>query len=87
MSVHQSAVDGKIRVGTTAIHKMGDISRSEEFPWRDRLVFVRSESEDDYVGNWVEGFGFVGVFFPKETTRPLTADEVESLRGFDLRLV
>lgn len=28
-------------------------------------------------GHWIEGFGFYGVHFPKDTTREITPDEQE----------
>jgi hypothetical protein len=58
-------------MATTAIHKLGDISRKEE-----DLCRVYDEDEENYYGSWVEGFGFFDVRFPKETTRPLTEEEV-----------
>jgi hypothetical protein len=33
------------------------------------------------VGNWVTGYGFINVKFPKETTRKLTQAEHERLTG------
>ena len=63
---------GKYMMATKAMHKMGDISSDEE-----DLCIVFSETDTDYIGNWVTGFGFVNVKFPKETTRELTTAEVE----------
>lgn len=59
-------------MATKAIHKLGDISRG----CCDLcLVFDCKETEDNYVGNWVEGLGFIDVKFPKNTTRELTQEE------------
>lgn len=59
-------------MATKAYHKLGDISRDTP-----DLVFVDSSDADNYIGHWVFGFGFVGVKFPKETTRNLTPEEIE----------
>lgn len=60
----------KYLMATEAYHQLGDISR--DIP---DLCVVNSEDEDNYIGNWVEGFGFINVKFPKKTTRELTAEE------------
>ena len=60
----------KYMMATTAIHQLGDISSNEP-----DLCIIHSEDNDDYIGNWVTGFGFVNVRFPKETTRELTQQE------------
>lgn len=47
-------------MGTTAYHFLGDISRDKED------LFVAGAQTDDYfIGNWVTGFGFINVCFPK----------------------
>lgn len=57
-------------MATTAIHQLGDISSDTP-----DLCVIHSEDEDNYIGNWVTGFGFVNVKFPKTSTRDLTQDE------------
>ena len=57
---------------TTAIHKAGDISRDEE-----DYCYVQEQNDEGYVGAWVEGYGFIRVLFPFETTRELTPEEQE----------
>jgi hypothetical protein len=57
-------------IATTAIHKLGDISRDEP-----ALAVIYGETETDWIGQWVAGFGMVNVAFPKATTRELTEDE------------
>jgi hypothetical protein len=64
------------RMATTAVHNLGDISRDEP-----DLCYVRAESGDDYIGEWVTGFGFIHVRFPKATTRKLTPAEHEKYSG------
>jgi hypothetical protein len=57
-------------MATTAIHKLGDISRDEP-----ALAVIYGETETDWIGQWVAGLGMVNVRFPKATTRELTEDE------------
>jgi hypothetical protein len=87
MSWVESLREGRIKVGTTAIHKMGDISRPVDLELSQRLFVTQSETEADYIGNWVAGFGFIDVRFPKETVRELTAGEAESLVDARWRIV
>lgn len=49
-----------------------DISRD-----KPDLCIVRDEDGENYVGEWVAGFGFHHVRFPKATTRDLTEVEIE----------
>lgn len=67
---------------TTAIHKLGDISRDEE-----DYCLVHSETDLDFIGNWCEGRGFIHVRFPKATTRDLTAEETEFLDRQTMHIV
>ncbi len=68
-------------IATKAIHKLGDISRDQP-----DLCIIDSETDDDYIGKWVTGFGYVRVRFPKDTTRELTAAEREQYNGKGLEL-
>ncbi|MBI1975038.1 MAG: hypothetical protein HYS57_01605, partial [Parcubacteria group bacterium] len=63
-------------MATKAIHKLGDISREEP-----DLCIIHSEDAENYIGNWVTGFGFIDVKFPKGTTRELTNEEKEKWNG------
>ena len=63
----------KYMMATKATHKLGDISRDGE-----DLCFIYSEDNENYIGNWVTGFGFFDVKFPKKTTRSLTPEEIEN---------
>jgi hypothetical protein len=67
---------GRYRMATTAIHQCGDISRE-----KPDLCLVHAEDEENYYGQWVRGFGFINVRFPKATTRKLTPEEVERENG------
>lgn len=58
-------------MATKAIHFVADISRD-----KPNLCHVFSEDDGNYYGQWVAGYGFAHVRFPKATTRPLTEDEV-----------
>lgn len=62
----------KVMWATTAIHKLGDISRDE-----GDHCHIFGEDGDNYVGNWITGYGFIEVRFPKSTTRDLTPEEAE----------
>jgi hypothetical protein len=57
-------------MATKAYHLMGDISRSKPEP-----CSIYAEDEELYYGMWVLGMGFIGVQFPKDTTRPPTPEE------------
>lgn len=63
-------------MATKAVHLMGDIS--SETP---SLCEVYGEDEKNYIGAWIEGFGFFDVQFPKDTTRELTEEEEEKWDG------
>ena len=68
----------KYMIATTAIHKMGDISREiDPDEPMENLCRVTEEYDDEYRGMWVLGLGFFGVKFPKETTRELTQEEID----------
>ena len=71
----------KYMMATKAIHKLGDISSDEP-----DLCFIREETGKHYIGNWVTGFGFINVKFPKETTRNLTKKEVEHYNKMSIRI-
>lgn len=58
-----------------------DISREEP-----DLCYVDGEDGADWIGRWVEGFGFVNVRFPKRTTRDLTEEEIVRYDGKMLAL-
>jgi len=49
---------------------MGDISSDEP-----DICEIDGEDEENYIGTWVQGHGFMEVKFPKATTRELTDDE------------
>ena len=63
-----------IKHGTTAIHKLGDISRPE-----GDFFYAERDDGDAWIGQWLTGFGFVEVRFPKDSVRELTDDEREWL--------
>lgn len=74
-------MSGKSRymMATKAIHKLGDISRD-----KPDLCVVHDEDKENYIGNWVTGFGFINVKFPKSTTRELTEEEKEHYHGMQV---
>ena len=59
-------------MATKATHQLGDISSPEP-----DICRIESEDDDNYIGRWVCGMGFVDVKFPKSSTRGLTSEEVE----------
>lgn len=63
-------------MATKVIHQLGDIS--SEIPG---LCIIHSEDEQNYISNWVTGFGFINVRFPKTTTRELTEAEKKYWHG------
>ena len=71
----------KYMMATKAFHKLGDIS--SDVP---DLCYIHSEDKDNYIGNWVTGLGFINVKFPKETTRPLTTEEIEKYNKLYVRI-
>jgi len=71
----------KYMMATKAEHLTGDISR--DVP---DLCRVNSETSTHYIGSWIEGYGFVNVKFPKETTRELTEEEIERYDGKTLQI-
>lgn len=71
----------KYMIATAAIHGMGDISRDTP-----DICVVHEENDLNYIGNWVTGFGFANVKFPKLTTRDLSPEEIESYHGIPLSI-
>ena len=71
----------KYMMATKALHKLGDIN-SDEYD----LCFISSEDDENYIGNWITGLGFIGVKFPKETTRDLTQDEIKKYNSMYTRI-
>ena len=71
----------KYMMATTAIHQLGDISRDEP-----DICQIYGEDAENYIGNWVAGFGFIDVKFPKATTRDLTPAEVKHYDGKRYRI-
>jgi hypothetical protein len=63
-------------IGTTAIHQLGDISRED-----GDLCMIHSYTDTDYIGNWVTGFGFIDVKFPRKDTRELNEEDIKKWDG------
>lgn len=67
----------KYMMATKAFHQFaGDISREQP-----ELCSIEWETNTHYIGSWAEGFGLIGVKFPKETTRDLTPEEFKRFNG------
>ena len=71
----------KYMMATMAVHQLGDLS--SDVP---DLCYIKYASSTDYYGSWVEGFGFVNVKFPKETTRDLTQEEITKYNKLSIRI-
>lgn len=69
--------------GTTAIHKLGDISRKRP----DYCVVGLNPVGGYYIGNWITGFGFIEVKFPVETTKPLSRKEMSAFKKMRFGLI
>ena len=63
-------------MATKAIHQLGDISSDTP-----DLCNIYAEEGDNYIGQWVTGFGLFDVKFPKSTTRELTKEEKGKFDG------
>lgn len=63
-----------LKGGADAIHMLGNIKR--DF---DDKIIVYEEDEDNYYGNFEEGFGFINVKFKKEDVRCLTKEEIDKI--------
>lgn len=78
---HCRAEVRRYMMATLAFHALGSVSRRPE-----DLCFVTWDDGADYIGNWVTGYGFIHVRFPKETTRELTAEERARFNGKRLEI-
>lgn len=74
-------MDNGLMMATKANHKLGDISREPA-----DICVIHSEDENNFIGNWVTGYGFINVEFPKETTRELTEGEIEEYNGVQIAI-
>jgi len=68
-------------MATKAYHLLGDISSDEP-----DICFIYGEADEYWVGQWVTGFGFFDVLYPKETTRELTDQEIKEHDGKPMSL-
>jgi hypothetical protein len=68
-------------MATEAFDKLGNISRDNP-----DVCVIFEEDEGNYYGNWVTGFGFTNVRFPKATTRELTAEEKDRYDGVGIQI-
>ena len=69
--------------GTKAFAASGhDISRDEE-----DYCYIQKQEGDNYIGYWVEGFGFINVKFPVESTHELTLEEKDYVENTPVVIV
>ena len=78
----------KYMIATTAIHKLGDLSRELDIEGQlmENLCRVSEEDNENYYGMWTTGFGFFGVKFPKESTRELSQEEIDFFNTKSVRI-
>ena len=72
----------KYMIATKANHKLGDLTRPE-----GDICMIKKETDEHYIGQWVFGYGMVGIEFPKNTTRTLTETEKEHYNGMKVGFV
>lgn len=63
-----------LKGGSPAMHMLGNIGRKD-----DEYIRVYAESEDEYIGVFEEGFGFIDVRFKKNDCRAISEDEYNFL--------
>ena len=84
-------------IGIKAYHQLGNISRdfsytdiSKELESKDAIVeqmfHASKETDKYYIGMWYTGFGYFDVLFPKETSRPLTENELKLCPEFHTQI-
>ena len=57
-----------------AVHKLGDLSRDL---YDAELICISNEDDENWIGNYAEGFGFFDVKFSKKDCRDATEEEVQ----------
>lgn len=73
--------NGYHMMATKAYHQLGEISSDTP-----DICFIYSETKNHYVGNWVFGFGFFDVLFPKETTKEMTQEDIKKYDGKNMAI-
>jgi hypothetical protein len=73
---NKTPIKSRYMMATTAYHQLNNLSRKTP-----DLCHISAETDEYYIGMWKFGIGFFNVLFPKNTTRPLTEDEVEEYNG------
>lgn len=63
-----------LKKGGKAIHQLGDISRDV---YNAELIIVDGEDKSNWIGRFVEGFGFINVKFAKDDCKEATDAEIE----------
>lgn len=73
-------IERRYLIGSIAHHVLGPINRQDD-------IFVAHRETDHYwIGNWITGFGFINVLFPKETSRELTEEEKKKYQKFTFQI-
>lgn len=63
-----------LRKGGKAVHQLGDVSRNV---LDAELIYVYNEDDENYIGQFAEGYGFFDIKFRKSDCREATVEEVE----------
>ena len=63
-----------LKKGGKAIHQLGDISRDV---YNAELIVVHGEDKSNWIGNFVEGYGFINVKFAKDDCKEATDEEIK----------
>ncbi len=64
-----------------ATHQTGPLKKLDDEDNEPELCHVTRTVLDEYVGQFIEGMGFMGVRFPVKTTRRLTEEEFNKYHG------
>lgn len=64
-----------IKKGGRAVSRTGEFNLSRYY-YDAELICVSNENDDNWIGNFAEGFGFFGIQFAKEDCREASEEEV-----------
>ena len=68
-----------------AFHKLGYLGRNDSK--KTEYICVQYEKENYYIGNFVEGLGFVNVHFLKEDCQELAEEDIKYLDSYQTVIV
>lgn len=65
-----------IKKGGRAASKTGEFNLSRDY-YDAELICVSNENDDNWIGNYAEGFGFFDIQFAKEDCREASEKEID----------